>query len=560
MIGGLIQKMGDLFGSDPGAVDVGPPELTYDDLAPYAYAGQTQFAPFEHSIHDGGKFAGGFGPTQLQYTDYWTLRARSTQLFKENLYARGLVRRLITNEVNTGLTPEASPDSEVLGIDEDTLNDWTETVETRYGLWARTPQLCDYYQKDTLGAIQRTARLEAYIAGDVLTVMRFNRVTGLPAVQLVSGNAIMTPWGGSESTIPQGHTIEHGVEMDAKRRHVAFWVQKPDFTFERIAAYGRRSGRRLAWLVYGTPKRLDDVRGEPLLSIILQSLKEIDRYRDSTQRKAVINSILALFIKKSSDKPGTLPMTGGATRRDQGTTTDSTTNGEPRKFNLNQYIPGMVVDELQEGEEPVTKGGEGTDTNFGAFESAILQAIAWANEVPPEIMQLAFSNNYSASQAAINEFKIYLNLVWSVWGEQFCTPIYSEWLISETLNGRIDAPGLLAAWRDPMQYAQLASWMAADWYGSIKPSTDAVKQGRGSKMLVEEGWSTNAREARVLTGTKFSQNMKRLRRENQLKAEAARPILELQRDFGAQSAAGAMASAGDQVADALDDWSADNGG
>jgi len=59
-----------------------------------------------------------------------------------------------------------------------------------------------------------------------------------------------------------------------------------------------------------------------------------------------------------------------------------------------------------------------------------------------------------------------------------------------------------------------------------------LKQAKGSKLLVAEGWSTNAREARITTGTKFSKNIQRLKRENQLKADAARPLLELEREFG----------------------------
>jgi hypothetical protein len=42
-------------------------------------------APVRYGNHDGEKFAGGFGFTELLQTDYWTLRARSTQLFKQNL-------------------------------------------------------------------------------------------------------------------------------------------------------------------------------------------------------------------------------------------------------------------------------------------------------------------------------------------------------------------------------------------------------------------------------------------------------------------------------------------
>lgn len=510
--------------------DLGMSRVAVDELDPFAYAGQQSFSPWETSIYDGGKFLGGFGTTQVQQVDYWTLRARSDQLFNENLYARGIIRRLITNEINTGLTPEACPNEEILGISEEQLNDWSEAVETRFvDIWGKNPNLCDWKHKSTFGALQRAARMEALISGDVLVVLRQSQRTKLPLVQLVKGSKVQTPLG-DEVNLRQGHTIRHGVELDPQGRVAAHWVKQDDGGSKRIPAFGEKSGRRISWLVYGVDKRLDEVRGQPLLSIVLQSLKEVDRYRDSAQRKAVINSILAMFIKKNQDKMGTLPVSGGAVRKSSGTVTDS--DGSTRKFNIAQQIPGLVVEELQTGEEPVLKGGEGTDVNFGTFEEAIIQAVAWANEIPPEILRLAFSNNYSASQAAINEFKIYLNKVWSDWGETFCTPIYVEWLLSETLLGKIAAPGLLEGWRNPNQYDTFGAWISADWYGSIKPSTDMLKSGKGAQLIVSEGWSTNAKQARMLDGSKFSKNIKRLKRENELKVEAARPMAEFRREFG----------------------------
>lgn len=540
-----------LFGNSAPAA---APVVDVNALDPFAYSGQNSFDPFEHSLFDGGKFSGGFGPTQLQSVDYWTLRARSDQLFNENLYARGLIRRLITNEINTGLTPEAAPDEQILGVAEDSLQDWTELVENRFGLWAKNPQVCDYLKESTFGELQRTVRREALVCGDVLVVLLQDPATRLPAVQIVSGSSVQTPFELSVSGLPKGHEISHGVEKDAFGRAFAYHIRQKDGTFKRILAYGPRSGRRQAWLVFGTDKRLDDVRGQPLLAIVLQSLKEIDRYRDSAQRKAVINSILALFIKKGEDKPGTLPFTGGAVRRGSVDVSDNTTAGTPRKFNIAAQLPGLIVEELQHGEEPVLKGGEGTDTNFGLFEEVVIQAVAWANEIPPEILRLAFSNNYSASQAAINEFKIYLNLRWTKSGEELCGPVFNEWIVAEVLNRKITAPGLLEAWRDPAKHDIFSAWTSVDWYGSIKPSTDVLKQAKGSKLLVGEGWSTNARESRVTTGTKFSKNIKRLKRENQLKAEALRPLLEIEAEFGVEKTANALASLDDiagAVADAM---------
>ena len=505
------------------------PTIAVDTMKPVAFQGQTRLSDWEHSIYDGGKFAGGFGATQLQQIDYWTLRQRSSQLFNENLYARGLIRRLITNEINTGLSPESVPDEDVIGVAEDSLLDWSEEVETRFHLWGKNPAVCDHFHQDTFGAIQRTARREALVDGDVLVVLRQSQRTKMPAVQLIRGQSVRTPIL-SKMNLSKGHTVKHGVERDTSRRVTAYWILQEDGSSKRLPAFGARSGRRLAWLVFGTDKRMDEERGQPLLALVLQSLKEIDRYRDSTQRKAVVNSILAMFIEKSEDKPGTLPMTGGAVRHAQVTDVDD--SGTTHTRNILGMHPGMVMEELQTGEKPVAFGAQGTDEKFGEFEEAIIQAVAWANEMPPEILRLAFSNNYSASQAAINEFKIYLNRVWTEWGESFCSPIYTDWLISSLLQQKITANGLLAVWRDPLQQDIFTAWTDVEWYGSIKPSTDMLKQAKGSELVVKNGWSTNAREARGITGTKFSKNVRRLKRENEQIVEAMRPLAEFKQEFG----------------------------
>lgn len=505
------------------------PTVEVSDLNPMSYAGQQSFSPSQYSIFDGGKFSGGFGATQLQHVDYWTLRARSVQLFNENLYARGIIRRLVTNEINTGLTPEACPDETIIGVPQDSLVEWTEEVENRHAVWAKSPEVCDFYGKETFGALQRTARAEAYISGDVLVVLKQSASTGLPTVQLISGSKVQSPLGAEEKP-KRGHSIHHGVEKNAVGKVVAHWIRQDDGTSKRIPAFGPKTGRRISWLVYGTDNRLDDVRGQPLLSIVLQSLKEIDRYRDSAQRKAVINSILAMFIKKTEDKMGTLPVTGSAIRKDQATVTD--TDGTERQLNLASQIPGFVMEELQTGEEPVLKGGEGTDINFPAFEESVIQAVAWSLEIPPEILTLSFSNNYSASQAAINEFKIAINMKWGSWGDSFCTPIYIEWLVSETLRQKIQAPTLLSSWRNPSEYDVFGAWTMVDWYGSIKPSTDPLKQVKASELLVANGLSNRSREARINTGTKFDKNMRRIKRENEQLAEAMRPMAEFKKEFG----------------------------
>jgi lambda family phage portal protein len=455
------------------------------------------------------------------FTDYWALRARSAELYQRNLYARGLIRRLISNQINTGLHLEATPEEKILGKEEDSLSEWSEDVENRFALWGNNPYLCDQDERRTFGALQEAAQTEALVSGDVLVVLRNDQRTRLPRVKLISGSAVQTPWGKGTSS----DRIKHGVELDAQGRHAAYWVLQEDDTFKRLPAYGEKSGRRIAWLHYGCDNRLDDIRGMPLLGLVLQSLKEIDRYRDASLRKAVINSMLAMFVSKGENLPGTKPLSGGATRK--GTAKATGNDGKEREFRAAESIPGLVIQELQFGEKPEAFKADQAVDGFGVFEKAIVQAIAWANEVPPEILTLSFGSNYSASQAAINEFKMYLNRVRTRFGENFCSPIYEEYLLGQVLSQRIEADGFVQAFRSLDQFEAYGAWISCDWSGAIKPAVDLSKLVRGYREMQAEGYITADRASRELTGTKWSKNIKKRGREIKQWVEAMRPLLEL---------------------------------
>lgn len=475
----------------------------------------------------GEKFTGGLGAPKWIWKNYWELRARSVQLFEQNLYARGMIRRLVTNVIHNGLDLEATPEESVLGLEEGSLDNWTDLVEDHWRIWAMAPGRADAKRLRSFNALQAAIYLEALISGDVLVALIQDRNTGLPRIRVFDGALVQSP---PFSSIRQGNRVDHGVELDGRGRQVAYWVLQDDNTYRRLPAWGEKSGRRLAWLVYGMERREHEVRGTPMLAIVTQSLQEIDRYRDSTQRKAVINSMLAMFIEKNEERMASRPFSnaGGAVKISEAVTTSD--DGQPRSFAIQGQVPGMMIEELQVGEIPKAFGAQGTDEKFGDFEEAIVQAMAWHAEIPPEIMRLLFSSNYAASQGATNEFKMAVAMKRGGFADQFNKPVYQEWLVAAALSGRVAPEGVLDSYRDESRYDLFSAWLSSEWVGYVKPSVDIVKTAQGYSKLVEEGVMTRAEMTKEITGGKFKKKVRRLQRENAMLAEAREELEKVKRD------------------------------
>lgn len=477
------------------------------------------------SIFDGEKFAGGFGVTKdFNWIDYYTLRVRSAQLYLENPYAKGMINRLITNEINTGLILEATPQNQILGLDDDFIQNWSDDVESKFKIWSSNGQLTDYLGSRNFGSLERLVRLISIISGDCLIVLRQDKKINMPTIQLIDGANVVSP---IRTKIRVGSEIIDGVELDRRGRQLAYWIsyrdKKNNIVEKRIPAMGEKSGRRIAWLYYGTQRRIDEVRGVPLLACILQMLKEIDRYRDAELRAAVVNGMLATFIKKTKPGISTKPISGGAIRKTDVTVTDS--DNTSRDIRFADGIPGLVSEIMEVGEEPVSFNTQRPNTNFNNFEEAIVNAIAWSNEIPPEIMRLMFNNNFSASRQASNEFKIYLAKARPAHAEQFNQIVYQEVLVSMVLNKIVDAPGLLEAWRNN-DFLVLGAWIMADWPGIVRPSVDLTKDVRAYSDMLNDGLVTRDRATRDLVGMSYSAVIKRLKKENEIYIDAIQPLID----------------------------------
>jgi len=449
---------------------------------------------------NGEKTMGEMGPIKTYRPDYIGLRLRSWQAYYESEIAKTLIDRMVMWVIGNGLKLQTQLNDVMLqseGVKID-CQAFSKITEARWACFADCTNV-DYAKKHTLGEIQQIAERNAYIGGDVLVVLRYDRKTGVN-VQLIDGQHVCSPVFGNEfypQILDNGNRILNGVETDDTGRHMAYWVRKAGVIpnspvtnqFERIPATGTNGGLTQAYLYYGDEMRIDNIRGVPIISVILETLKVLERYKSATLTSAEERSKVVYTVEHDIASTGEFPLANQLTRA---LDIDNQLNPQlPLDVQGNQLANTIAtttnkqVFNLTQGASLKAADSSKNDLYFEKFYGVNIDIACACISAPSDVIMSKYQGSYSSSRAAVKDFEHTLTVKRTKHSKGFLAPIYHFWLEVEVLTFKLQAPGYLNA-RLTSNYMLVSAYRNARFVGAVVPHIDPLKEVQAERLKLGE--------------------------------------------------------------------------
>ena len=398
------------------------------------------------TVFDGEKTQGELGRPLSYLPDYNALSFRSWQAYTESDLAQIIIKSKINWVIGSGLKLQAEP---IAGVIDDEGFNFDKTVfikkiEERFRLFAKTNE-STFSQMENYNKSQRTAYMNAIIGGDVLCIDML--VNGLPAKRMIDGIFVTQPGMDEiEAARVRKNEIIHGVEINANKTHIAFYVLNKDGEFTRIEARGKTTGRLQAYLLYGTEYRIDSVRGMPLLSAVLEKMKKLDRYNEAIVAGTEESAKIPWVWVHDQFSDGTNPDIAKVTARMSG-------EEAPSGIDIVDMTAQTTVIKRTFEKEPINapigtkleKVPGGMEVNQEVFVTGNFIYICAAMEIPYEVALMKYVNSFSSSRMASQSFLKLLLIARTSFNDAYNKPFYNLFLDSQILSGKVQADGYLSA-------------------------------------------------------------------------------------------------------------------
>jgi lambda family phage portal protein len=415
------------------------------------------------------------------------LVSRSRDIDRNNGIAESGFQTIIDNVLGSGLRVSPRPDYVALGKTKSWADGWAR--ETR-ALWESYYWTTACHAGDTLtgdGITTQIARA-AMLNGDALALPLWlpeRRDGWSTKIQTIEADRLSNPYGQAER---QG--FRGGIEFDAYGAPIAYHIRtthpgdtvlvSDEAGFARWERIPRRAAHgRMKVLHVFDSKRSGQSRGKPLLTSVLPTFKNLDRYQQAELQAAVVNAMVAAVITTPLGAEDIVELYGQ----------DRTAMLKAREEHAVRLQSGMLAT-LFPGDKLEPFIPSRPATAFDSFMTHLERYIGLGYDLPYELLMKDFSRlNYVTARAMLAEawrsFMRRRDWLTTAWIE----PFYRLWLEEAVSAGKVDAPDY---------YATATAWQRIRVIGPGRGTLDPVKEATAAQARIDAGLSTREDECAEL--------------------------------------------------------------
>lgn len=421
-----------------------------------------------------------------------TIVGRARDLVRNNGVAQGAQQTIADNVVGTGLRLSARPLYKLLGRDKAWEQEWSASVGALHRLWW-DDTACDSADELNGAGLTTSILRSLWVNGEACAVPLWLPEPGqlfATRFMLIEPDRLCNPNGQRDTA-----TLRAGVERDpATGRPIAYHVRTTHpgdayaWGLTSGASFGQwqRIPARTAWgrrrfLHVHDKDRIGATRGKPLLAAVMRPFKQLDHYLTVHLQTAIVQSLIAAFIRTPLDQDGLIELFGGNADAAQTYFDNKAANDARTKLKGGALIPLNPGDEVTPFTPPNAANG------VDQYVMTVYRQIAAACNIPYELLLKDFSRtNYSSARAALLEAWRYFNYLRAKVAAMFCQPAY-ELVLEEMIDRRmVDAPDY---------YTLRRAYAASRWIGPGRGWVDPVKEVEAATRRMQAGLSTLEMEA-----------------------------------------------------------------
>ena len=396
------------------------------------------------------------------------VRSRSRDLARNNDYAKSFLRMVKTNVVGPcGMTlqVQAPKDSGEIDVAD------SDFLESRFADWGKKGN-CDITGRYSWAQLQKLFIETVARDGEIIIRKIINRSKYGFQLQLIDPSVLDDQL---IRDLPGGNKVRLGVEYDAVKRPIAYWLMKDDPNDPQRTGYTMRYERVPAGEIWHSflPEEINQLRGCPWLATPARRMWMLDGYEDAAMVAARVGAAKMGFWTTPDGNPEGLA---------DGKSGDQfTTSAEAGHFDV--APPGHTLE---------TWDPQYPHDGFAAFVKSQLRGISSALGVSYSGLanDLESVNFSSMRSGLLVERDVWIALQeWMI--EEFCEPVYEQWL---SIAGLTKQLGNL-----PVQ-TKFEKFNTKSFQGPRWPWVDPLKDVSANVMEIENGLKSRGQVIREKGG------------------------------------------------------------